>query len=412
MIGGTSMKNYFKQDGYTLLLTLVLVVLLFLVTATFTLASMNQTKQIEKTDDIFVATSLAEMGTEKSFTTIKNFIELEKESLIKKINNTKNNTIINDSVKKSNIENYVVESNRKLLDQVRLYYDQELMVDNQTNKTGFKINIESVDNSTGRIIIKSEGFVNTSTSQQSKTITSTIDLPKNLFEIDDDSETTELEKIDFSDYTSIPNNQKNIYKDNVTFKGGNKPSYNTASLYVYEKNLTFNLNLHQDKLSDVNIFSLGEITFDGHVVLESDSKIQASSITISTNNNPQNELWNSTIVTTNFNVTHNVHLLKMNYGSKICFTGALPPPTQVKKGKNIETITFPQKINIIDNESYILYKENGKSYVLRKNSSTGKLATTDEISSCKLTFPSNVSTIPLDGVLYNTNDLKFENIVY
>lgn len=54
----------FRQDGYTLLLTLVLVVLLFLLTASFSIASMNQTKQIERTDDSFLATSIAEMGVE------------------------------------------------------------------------------------------------------------------------------------------------------------------------------------------------------------------------------------------------------------------------------------------------------------------------------------------------------------
>lgn len=64
MIGGVLMKYIIRQDGYTLLLTLVIVVLLFLLTASFTVASMNQTKQVNRTDDSFVTTSLAEMGVE------------------------------------------------------------------------------------------------------------------------------------------------------------------------------------------------------------------------------------------------------------------------------------------------------------------------------------------------------------
>lgn len=80
MNGGTSMMKFLRQDGYTLLLTLVLVVLLFLVTATFTVASMNQTKQIEKTDDTLVASSLAEMGAEKFSIVIQELLNEEKEN--------------------------------------------------------------------------------------------------------------------------------------------------------------------------------------------------------------------------------------------------------------------------------------------------------------------------------------------
>lgn len=58
------MKMLRRQEGYTLLLVLVLVVLLLMVTASFTVASMNQKKQIDKTDEAIVATSLAEMGAE------------------------------------------------------------------------------------------------------------------------------------------------------------------------------------------------------------------------------------------------------------------------------------------------------------------------------------------------------------
>lgn len=58
------MKLFQRQEGYTLLLTLVLVVLLFLLTASFSIASMNQTKQISKTDGSFTSISLAEMGVE------------------------------------------------------------------------------------------------------------------------------------------------------------------------------------------------------------------------------------------------------------------------------------------------------------------------------------------------------------
>lgn len=54
-----------SSQGYTLLLTLVIVVLLLLFTATFAIASMNQAKQVKKTDTSIISTSIAEMGAER-----------------------------------------------------------------------------------------------------------------------------------------------------------------------------------------------------------------------------------------------------------------------------------------------------------------------------------------------------------
>lgn len=59
------MKYIQSNKGYTLLLTLVLIVILIMITTTFTMASMNQAKQVVKTDETIVATSIAEMGFEK-----------------------------------------------------------------------------------------------------------------------------------------------------------------------------------------------------------------------------------------------------------------------------------------------------------------------------------------------------------
>lgn len=71
------MKMLRRQEGYTLLLVLVLVVLLLMVTASFTVASMNQQKQVVKTDNSFTATSLAEMGTEITKKNLAKLIESE-----------------------------------------------------------------------------------------------------------------------------------------------------------------------------------------------------------------------------------------------------------------------------------------------------------------------------------------------
>lgn len=79
IIGGLAMKTILKQEGYTLLLTLVLTVLLFLITATLSITFINQNKQVAATDSSFVATSVAEMGIEYYHQTISKILidELE-----------------------------------------------------------------------------------------------------------------------------------------------------------------------------------------------------------------------------------------------------------------------------------------------------------------------------------------------
>ncbi|MFC4356001.1 hypothetical protein ACFO0S_13145 [Chryseomicrobium palamuruense] len=67
------MKYITSNRGYTLLITLVLVVLLIMITTTFTMASMNQAKQVVKTDNQIVSGAYSEMGVEYSKETYQSF---------------------------------------------------------------------------------------------------------------------------------------------------------------------------------------------------------------------------------------------------------------------------------------------------------------------------------------------------
>lgn len=58
------MKNILSERGYTLILTLIVVTLLFLFLSSFTISAMNQNKQVEQTDDTYEVTAIAEMGAE------------------------------------------------------------------------------------------------------------------------------------------------------------------------------------------------------------------------------------------------------------------------------------------------------------------------------------------------------------
>lgn len=85
------MKYIRSTQGYTLLLTLILVVLLLMITATFTMASMNQAKQVVKTDDSIVATSMAEMGVEHYTQLIDELVKTNTEAIASRYSVPENN---------------------------------------------------------------------------------------------------------------------------------------------------------------------------------------------------------------------------------------------------------------------------------------------------------------------------------
>lgn len=136
-----------RQEGYTLLLVLVLVVLLLMVTASFTVASMNQTKQVVKTDNSFTATALAEMGTEL---TKKNLTKL-----IKDEETLYNSCISSNSTNQSSC---FTESKNRIIDSLnstaktfeidgtsKTYTLSSVILKNETNKFAVDITGKSYD---------------------------------------------------------------------------------------------------------------------------------------------------------------------------------------------------------------------------------------------------------------------------
>ena len=58
------MKTVQNEKGYTLLLTLVIIFIIIIFFSSFSLSAMNQQKQVEKTDENYEVTAIAEMGVE------------------------------------------------------------------------------------------------------------------------------------------------------------------------------------------------------------------------------------------------------------------------------------------------------------------------------------------------------------
>lgn len=120
------MKKLQNEKGYTLILTLVIITIIVIFFSSFTLSAMNQQKQVEKTDENYEVTAIAEMGVEYYQAKVLNAIEtarleikaleIEYESDIakSKTETERNNfkRILDDKIKKvksdlkTNIEGY------------------------------------------------------------------------------------------------------------------------------------------------------------------------------------------------------------------------------------------------------------------------------------------------------------------
>lgn len=68
------MKTVQNEKGYTLLLTLVIIFIIIIFFSSFSLSAMNQQKQVEKTDENYEVTAIAEMGVEYYQASILNLI--------------------------------------------------------------------------------------------------------------------------------------------------------------------------------------------------------------------------------------------------------------------------------------------------------------------------------------------------
>lgn len=111
------MKYVKSEKGYTLALTLVLVIIIFMFTASFTVASMNQTKQVVKTDQSFVEVSVAEMGIEYLSLLYPERYNYHKGEFEKDVTNNLNNASYNYSNKQDEFKRIFFND---LIDKIKL----------------------------------------------------------------------------------------------------------------------------------------------------------------------------------------------------------------------------------------------------------------------------------------------------
>lgn len=180
------MKALNKQSGYTLIITLVLIVLILMFTATFSVASMNQAKQVERTDESYVALSMAEMGTEFVTNKINRIIITQQSSLIADINLISKNLPAADynSAIQSKISSRKRETATQIINYLRNLEDS---IDGNTYYTASKkrTNYNSTNEIDNLILTNTYnetifGVSSTNGGNAKKSIDITINIPENI----------------------------------------------------------------------------------------------------------------------------------------------------------------------------------------------------------------------------------------
>lgn len=279
---------YFRRNekGYTLLLTLLVIIIIVSLFTTFAFASVTQQKQVEKTDLSFEAMSVTEMGVEYYQTAVLNIyltnvsnMQMQLDDCIQDLDSKEPDY---EQEIRTNCERPYIE---KIKDEINLLPENYTIADN----VYFIYEHQSVKEQNGLIMINMEvrGFI----PEESKSIKAYFKLPLNLLivkESDGDTEGTLINPPDFtktyptppSNIMSCPSDSKNWYgitciTDNLKdmdylskstvflTKGGsfsnlNNNDYENSTLYVDGGLTLSNIN----KNTNISYYINGEATFD------------------------------------------------------------------------------------------------------------------------------------------------------
>lgn len=110
------MKSIQNEKGYTLLLTIVIIAIIVIFFSSFALSAMNQQKQVEKTDENYEVTAIAEMGVEYYTAEILNLVSLYVEKTKNEVEYIKSKNGLSASEK----HNEIIVVNENNMNKLRL----------------------------------------------------------------------------------------------------------------------------------------------------------------------------------------------------------------------------------------------------------------------------------------------------
>lgn len=289
------MKVYKKQEGYTLLLTLVIVVLLFLITTSFTVASMNQNKQVKSTDNSFVATSLAEMGA-----------EITKQRINQKFDSLK----IPYKECLNNSTNTKETCATQLLNAIAIDSQIANITETVTSNQKYVISSGNVDNVHSKITFSSTGISSTNHKQ----IYLTIDFKDAIAKILNSADLTTNPILNPTS-PSIYNDSIRQCLDNITCKEKLDDSgifyYKTTPqnlqltngsdgnliTYLFDFSVNFGQLFKKDSITHINLYTFGDfyLQFDRFVAM-THLGIETNKLIFSHNSDSQTAIQDSTLI--------------------------------------------------------------------------------------------------------------------
>lgn len=308
------MTNYLNQKGYTLLLTLVLVVLLLMLTATFTIASMNQQKQVSKTDDSFVSTSLAEMGVEYYQNRIEIIISNHYSKAIMEIQAIQNNATLSTEAKTTEISSKITSYNSLINTDITTFLNtesastaiREVASANRAYKLQSYTKEEFTDATSGFtrhvLTLKVAGVFDATAT---RSIDMKMSYPKLSLPLINGSPT--LPTISFDDYKDLYlNDPSKVTVLNVPTISNPGFSFKENTFYYFPISVTFDsqqFNSQQNKdLGNIKVLAADGVFFLKHVRIDN-SFLKVKTISFTFSSNAKSDILNSTLVTNTISFT-------------------------------------------------------------------------------------------------------------
>ncbi|MEK4486620.1 hypothetical protein MHH81_13655 [Psychrobacillus sp. FSL H8-0484] len=322
------MKKIHNEQGYTLLLTMVLITVVVLLFATFTMKALSQQKQVEQTDDNYEVTAIAEMGVEyyqaKILNVITKYAEETKDYILK------NN--LNLPEKSSEKTSYKQEQLRSMNDDIIAFLESSKVEKNFTNNSNFinyKISniIEPVDSIQGLLEIDVTGRNKT----KSKIITAKFEIPSDLEDYQNSndpnndssnighliippplpekqcSHITDISQCYFTslnDFKKDSIQNKTLYfklNKNETFPNSNNFNDFHSTLYIYGNS---ELNFDHISGNDIKLYTESNLTINKHFEMTNSLIETNKTITFDFNTGSDKKmLTNSTVLANYLEIT-------------------------------------------------------------------------------------------------------------
>lgn len=432
------MERVKSENGYTLLITLGLIMMMMLFMFAFTRIAVSQKAQVEKTDTSIVTTALAEMGA-----------EYYKEQIVSDINTmilttTQEMQAIKDqglgySALTAEMQDLAVEKNNAL----SLYYASNYYVEQPTTpteiKTGYTTIVEppsrgyrliersSFDSTTETLSLKVVGFTE---DEESEPIQVDLKLPSQLMWQGDKTETFTL-NLSFEQYAQMSTDltTTNVFTNDKQTANNEVFLFDSGDFYHFQGNAIFQSHqVDEGSLNKVKVLSNKLLEFQKHFAVYN-SIIYGDIISINFDSLSKTVIHNSQLRAYRILITKGEVVPDPNADipivpapnsnqQKVEFTGTssicLLARDQVINTNYINNIQNLKNILLMDATSHLIYKKSDGDYIYQ-NGSERKLtssASDNEIvnKACntQLTFNEDLKVYEA----FDPENMKISDVIY